>query len=205
MPVIPPRTIGVAPAVAGIPYLPGGSLYAQALHSAQNQTCPPAGGISVALDQNGEGAAKTRQLPLEAVRTAWVAFLDDDDLFYPHHLETLYGLVTEHGADYAYSWFDGNDPFPMHRGRQMDPTDPHHTTMTVLVRTELAKQVGFANHPDANADWTGEDWNFELGCLNAGARFVGTGEITWHYRVHQSNTSGLPARWAPRWERRQAK
>lgn len=195
MPVIPPRTIGVAPVVAGIPYISGGSLYAQACYSAQHQTTPPAGGIEVALDGDRQGPAATRQRALDAVRTDWVAFLDDDDLLYPHHLETLYGLATSHDADYAYSWFDGNNPFPMHRGRQMDPGDPHHTTMTVLVRTELAKLVGFANHPDANSDWTGEDWAFELGCLAAGAKFVGTGEVTWHYRVHAGNTSGLTNRW----------
>lgn len=200
IPAIPPRMHGSAPVVAGVPYVSGGSLYDQAVASVEAQTLVPAGGLSVAVDVNREGAAATRQRALDGVQTAWVAFLDDDDLFYPHHLMRLWRLVLENGADYAYSWFDGNDPFPMHRGKQMDPADPHHTTMTVLVRTELAKAIGFANHPDANETWTGEDWRFELGCLAAGAKFIGTGEVTWHYRVHGGpggNTSGLPTRWAP--------
>lgn len=205
MPVIPPRMTGIAPVVAGVPYMPGGSLFRQACLSVEAQTLTPAGGISTALDDQQQGAAATRQRALDAVVTKWVAFLDDDDLFYQHHLMTLWRMVRDNDADYAYSWFDGNDPFPMHRGKQMDPeayTDPtraHHTTMTVLVRTELAKEVGFANHADANDTWTGEDWRFELGCLKLGAKFVGTGEVTWHYRVHggpAGNTSGLTSRWS---------
>jgi len=163
--------------------------------SVRSQTLLPSGGISVALDVDKVGAAVTRQRALDGVRTEWVAFLDDDDWLYPNHLEVLHGLAIEHGADYAYSWFDGNDPFPMHRGRQMDPAQPHHTTMTVLVRTELAREVGFANHPEAPPTWAGEDWLFTLNCLKRGAKFIGTGEVTWHYNVHGGNTSGLPTNW----------
>jgi glycosyltransferase involved in cell wall biosynthesis len=163
--------------------------------SVREQTLLPRGGISVALDVDKVGAALTRQRALDSVRTEWVAFLDDDDWLYPSHLEVLYNLVTSHDADYAYSWFDGNDPFPMHRGRQMDPIQPHHTTMTVLVRTDLAMDVGFANHPDAPPAWSGEDWAFTLGCIARGARFIGTDEVTWHYNVHGGNTSGLATTW----------
>lgn len=169
-------------------------MLSQAVESVRRQTHPPAGGISVALDVDKAGAAVTRQRALDAVRTEFVAFLDDDDVLYPHHLSTLYELAQANGVDYAYSWFDGNSPFAGHRGRQMDPANPHHTTMTVLVRTELAKEVGFKPHPEANPNWPGEDWRFLLGCIEAGAKFAGTGEITWTYRVHGANTSGLP-RW----------
>lgn len=180
-PTIPPRVCG--------------GLLQRSNESVRAQTLTPSGGISCVVDVDKSGAAVTRQRALDAVRTRWVAFLDDDDYLYPNHLEVLMGLITEHDADYAYSWFDGNDPFPMHRGRQMNPAEPHHTTMTVLVRTELAKDVGFVNHIDANDVWPGEDWNFTLGCVKLGARFVGTGEVTWYYAVHGQNTSGLGTRW----------
>lgn len=183
MPVIPPRV--------------GGPLLAAAVQSVRDQTRPPAGGISCALDVDHYGAAITRQRALDGVRTPWVAFLDDDDHFYPHHLEHLEHLVLEHEADFGYAWFDGNNPFPMHRGRQFDPAEPHHTTMTVMVRTELAKEAGFllpGNQP-MHQDWMGEDWGFILRCAKLGGKFAGSPEITWHYRVHSSNTSGLPTRW----------
>jgi glycosyltransferase involved in cell wall biosynthesis len=146
----------------------------------------------VALDVDHAGAAVTRQRALDAVRTELVAFLDDDDYFYPNHLEVLFRMIKENDAQYAYSWFDGNNPFPGHRGKQMDPNSPHHTTMTVLVRTELAKEAGFRNHPDENDVWPGEDWQFTLRCLQLGGKFIGTGETTWFYAVHGGNTSGLP-------------
>lgn len=180
IPAIPPRVTG---------------LLMEAVGSAMNQTVAASGGISCVLDVAKQGAAVTRQRALDAVRTNWVAFLDDDDKWYPNHLETHLRILEESGADYSYSWFDGNNPFPMHRGRQMNPDEPHHTTMTVVVRTELAKEAGFMPHPDANEVWPGEDWQFTLRCLQLGAKFIGTDEVTWHYRMHGHHTSGLTSRW----------
>lgn len=166
----------------------------RAIRSAIDQTLPP-DALSVSVDVEHAGAAATRQRGLDTVQTRWTAFLDDDDWWYPHHLNTLFDLAMINDADYVYSWFDGNNPFPQHRGKQMDPTAPHHTTMNVLVKTDLAKDVGFAPHPDQNERWPGEDWNFTLGCVQRGARFIGTGDVTWFYNVHTGNTSGLGSRW----------
>lgn len=173
----------------------GTTLFQQAIESVRAQIVQPSGGLSIALDVDHSGAAVTRQRALDGVRTHWVAFLDDDDVLYPNHIKKLLALVHEHDADYAYSWFDGNNPFPGHRGRQMNVNEPHHTTMTVMVRTELAKEAGFTNHPDENNAWPGEDWNFTLRCIKLGAKFIGTPDVTWHYRVHRGNTSGLGTRW----------
>lgn len=142
--------------------------------------------IHIAFDHPGAGAAPTRQAALDMVSPdiEWVAFLDDDDYWYETHLQHLLELAAKHQADFAYSWFTGNDPFPMHRGRQMDPANPHHTTMNVLVRADLARAIGF------RGDSGTEDWRFIQGCVEAGARFAGTSDITWHYEVHEGNTSG---------------
>jgi glycosyltransferase involved in cell wall biosynthesis len=190
-------TADITVATPSIPPRVCNGMLAASNTSVREQTLLPAGGISVALDVDKVGAAVTRQRALDAVRTTWVAFLDDDDWLYPNHLRVLYDLVTEHHADYAYSWFDGNDPFPEHRGKQMssDPAKAHHTTMTILVRADLAHEVGFANHPEAPPQWSGEDWLFTLNCLKLGAKFIGTGEVTWHYNVHGGNTSGMPTTW----------
>lgn len=173
---------------------PRQDMLAHAIRSALTQTLPPEA-LSVAVDTEHAGAAATRQRALMAAQTGWVAFLDDDDWFYEQHLKTLKNLAVAHDADYAYSWFDGNDPFPMHRGRQMNPDEPHHTTMTILVKTELAKTVGFVDHPDSPPLNGWEDWYFTLQCVRAGAKFIGTPEVTWHYNVHGANTSGHGARW----------
>jgi hypothetical protein len=175
------------------------SLLGQAVASVEAQEWMPAGGWVIACDLNGDGAAATRQRALDLVHTEFVSFLDSDDRLYPRHLRAHFELLSLVGnggpplwADVAYSWFDGVNPFPQHRGRQLDPADPHHTTMTITVRTELAKRIGMRANPDANREWAGEDWLFIKSLADAGARFVGTGEITWHYRGHGGNTSGHP-------------
>jgi len=149
--------------------------------------------IHVVRDEQRLGAAVTRNrlLSMVADDVDFVAFLDDDDYFYPNHLETHLKLAEEHNADYTYSWFTGNNPFPQHRGRAFDTQEPHHTTMTVMVRAALAKKIGFRiDHPEG---WVlpQEDWRFTLDCIEAGAVFAGTGDITWHYSMHGNHTSGL--------------
>lgn len=187
--------VDVTAAIAAIPPR-ASNLLIEAVNSVEAQTVTLGGGIVIALDTAKNGAARTRQRALNAVETEWVAFLDDDDIWYPQHIETLLKLQRDTDADFLYSWFDGNNPFPMHRGRQFDKAEPHHTTMNVMVRTSIAKQVGFVlpNGP-LHQDWMGEDWLFVLGCANAGAKFAGSAEVTWHYRLHSHHTSGLPARW----------
>jgi hypothetical protein len=199
---IPVSGLPTAPVTIVIPTHPArgaaldpGTLLGQAVASVRAQTLQPAGGLSLACDLNGEGAAKTRQRALDAVETPWLSYLDSDDLWYPHHLETHWRLLQDSSADVAYSWFDGNTPFPesTHRGIPFDPVHPHHITMTLTVRTDLAKAAGFGNMP-LDPEWAGEDWIHLLRLCELGAKFVGTGDLTWHYRVHGANTSGHPYR-----------
>lgn len=158
----------------------------------------PAAAMSIATDVRKEGAAATRQRALDAVQTPWVAFLDDDDWFMPMHLEHCLAHALETGADFVYSWFEmagGRDPFPpTHFTRDFDPNDPIETTITTLVRTDLAKQVGF-QPLDRGEFNSGEDRFFTLGCLAAGAKISHLKERTWYWAHHGSNTSGLPTRW----------
>lgn len=179
-------------------------LFAQAMHSVAIQTLQPAA-ISVAVDTDGQGAAVTRQRALDAVQTDWVSFLDSDDLFLRRHLELLAKHAQETGADFVYSWFkvinpDGkileDDPiFPLtHYLNPFDPQDPIETTITTLVRTELAKQVGFQALDRGHNTNSGEDRRFTLECLAAGAKIEHLVRKTWLWRHHGQNTSGLPTK-----------
>jgi hypothetical protein len=179
-----------------------GTLLGRAVQSVLDQQLLPKW-IVIAHDLGPYGAESTRQAGLDAAAqlgTEWVSFLDSDDTWYPQHLRAHRDLLDHGGPNYeggdvAYSWFDGNDPFPAHRGRVYDPTEPHHLTMTLTVRTSLAVQAGFVL-PDGplHQEWSGEDWMFQLRLRDLRARFVGTGEVTWTYQVHEGNTSGLPTR-----------
>lgn len=171
----------------------------------------PFGGLTsiTTVDRFHDGAAKTRHRGLMNVETAWVAFLDDDDEFMPGHLQKLLTHAVDTQSDFVYSWFMikdqlGNeqptwDPFPGQLGKPWDPNNPVQTTITTLVRTELAQSVGFDVVPDgevgADGHRRGEDYRFTMGCQAAGGRIVHLPERTWWWHHHGGNTSGMPDRW----------
>lgn len=166
-------------------------LLQRALQSVLYQTYPAAG-VSLAMDLTRAGAPATRQRALDGVTTPLVAFLDSDDYFDPDHLESLYGCMQDTGADYVFSYWHGPD-FLGHFGKEFDPADPVETTITILVRTELAKQVGFQAIPD-RLENTGEDRRMTLGCIELGAKIVHLPKRTWTYGMHGQNSSGLPTK-----------
>jgi hypothetical protein len=177
----------------------------RAVQSVKNQMLPAAA-ISIAIDETGQGAAATRQRALDAVQTEWVAFLDSDDLFYPEHLRVLAAGAKIYRADYLFSYYmvhgpdgrpwPGNDPLG-HFGKPFNPKAPHQTTITTLVRTKLAKQIGFREvAPGALIDGQhyGEDFQFTVECAEAGARIVHIPRRTWAWSHHGMNSSGIPGR-----------
>ena len=171
------------------------SVWAQKLQPAE---------LHVAVDRGGEGAWGTRDRGLRAVRSEWTAFLDSDDELMPHHLRALALCAQRTGADYVYSYYlvrdalgrDRPDVDPLHHfGETFDPKDPIQTTITMLVRTELAQQVGFQPPPidePVGGQRYGEDYQFPLGCVAAGAHIVHLPQRTWWWHHHGLNTSGQP-------------
>lgn len=167
-------------------------------------------GVLIVTDERKLGAARTRHLGLMSVQTEWVAFLDDDDVLLPDHLEKLFTAAVEHEADYLWSRFvivhaDGSlQPGPAFLGekafRQWDDADPCQTTITTMVRTELARDVGgFEQFDDTgeliDGQRRGEDFEFTMRCRTGGATFRHVPAVTWHWFHHSGNTSGLPDRW----------
>jgi glycosyltransferase involved in cell wall biosynthesis len=183
-------------------------MLATALWSIEQQTVPVQ--VVLAEDPDGWGAASTRQAGLDVVQTPWVAFLDSDDWLYPDHVETLTAVARVSGSDYVYSYFTPHDQWEGARGpdcdplglfgHRFDPAAPTQTTSTILVRTELAQEVGFREQPD---DRTipesphlryGEDFDFTVRCANMGANIRHVPRRTWAWRIGRHNTSGQPGR-----------
>src|SRR3546814_12327403 len=84
-------------------------------------------------------------------------------------------------------------------GKPWDDLAPHQTTITILVLTGLARQVGFTDvAPDApgapDGNRGGEDWHFTLGCVAAGAQIVHLPRRSWTWHHTGQNTSGCPDR-----------
>lgn len=172
---------------------PGGP-YERAVASVQAQTYAPTGGIAVALDAAGEGAATTRNKALDLVQTEWVAFLDSDDELYPDHLLRLARYVRLTGVDVAYPGWDGPDPTGMF-GKAFDAAlleRANYIPVTALCRTEAVRAAGgFQEHPDENGDPC-EDWGLWLAMSGQGARFGHLPVRTW--RMHPGGTRGRPDR-----------
>ena len=187
-------------------------LFAECLQSVHAQTLLP-DAHCIAIDNDGEGAAPTRQKALMMARTDWVAFLDSDDLFKPKHLRQMLTFAQDTGADFVYSWFNvlqdfgggqrrvlDEDPvFPItHYLNPWDPNDPIETTITTFVRTELAQSVGFQKLDRGEAN-SGEDRFFTLGCMAAGGKIEHLVRKNWLWRHREvggirANTGGLPGK-----------
>ncbi len=186
---------------------------ARAAQSVYSQTLLPDAHI-VTIDNDREGAAATRHRALMQARTDWVAFLDSDDILMPKHLQWLLRHARETDADFCYAWFkilqefangttrilEEDTVFPItHYLNEFDPADPIETTITTLVRTELAQSVGFKplNRGEFNS---GEDYSFLLGCVAAGAKVTHLRRKSWFWSHAQlpdgtpANTSGLPTK-----------
>jgi len=160
----------------------------RAVSSVRAQTVPVE--HVLAEDIHHVGAGITRAHGLALVETEWTAFLDSDDYLDPDHVEQLLSCAAETGADYVYPWFrmdGGSDPFPMFFGKPWDNSAPHSTTVTILVRTDLAKSIGFRGG-------YGEDYTFTLNCVDKGAKIVHLPRRTWTWTHHGRNSSGQPGR-----------
>lgn len=169
------------------------------------------------LDRTHAGAARTRHAGLLEVDTEWVAFLDDDDEMLPPHLYALLSAALEHQADYLWSRFqicypggqrvDGPAFLGEKAFSQWNDADPCQTTITTLVRTELAREAGgFQQFEDdgreVDGQRRGEDFEFTTRCRDVGGVFWHVPEVTWlwhHWGSGQrgvpGNTSGMPDRW----------
>lgn len=189
---------GITVAIAAHPERVRNGMLNRAITSVYGQT-RGASALSVVVDKERYGAALTRQRALMMVRTEWVAFLDSDDEFLPPHLDTLANAAEQYKLDYVFSYFvrsQGGDPL-QHFGRIWNPELPHQTTITTLVRTELAQSVGFCDESESNEingqRW-GEDYSFTVGCNAAGAKIMHVPKETWIWHRHGKNSSGQPGR-----------
>lgn len=181
IPTIPPRARLLARAVASV---------AQQTH--------PADEIIICNDIEGRGAPWSRDHALRTATSEWVAFLDDDDVLLPIHLERLIAHQEATNADMVFPWFTvvgGTDPFPQHFGRQFDINDPTQTTITFLVRREAALAVGGFREEDAATDAegnrAGEDFAFVCNLARAGYKIEHLAERTWLWHHWGGNLSGL--------------
>ncbi len=192
-----------------MPTIPGREEFRKrAVQSIHNQTVDCE--IVLLEDSEASGAAVTRNVALDLVKTKWVAFLDDDDEMYPFHVERLLSYASVEKADLVYPWFDGsNAEGVLFFSTGGTPTTPegaefgeehrfhllhvgNFIPVAVLARTSMVKVVGGFPKP-GTAEWPRpdcEDWGLWQRLLRAGAIFAHLPQRTWRYNVHGNNLSG---------------
>lgn len=183
---------GITVCIAAHPARLRNGLLARALNSVMAQTQQPEA-VLVVNDKERKGAGWTRRTLLGLVETEWVAWLDSDDEWMPEHLEKLHRVAVETDSVYVYSWFHGYDPLG-HFGLPFNPCTPHHTTMGILERTDIAKRVGFFDSQEGK--FSNEDWKHmvqfsEIACAE-GLKMTHLAEKTWYYHQGHGNSSGQP-------------
>ena len=186
-----------------IPHIPvRGGYLSRALKSVYAQTYQP-DVVIVVTDKEHQGSAATRNRAIAGITTEWVAWLDDDDEFYPDHLKACLAAARVYGADVIYPGCDverdGNlIPRQEEWGRYGEPFDPDllreksYIPVTSLVRTELLhKTRGFEAAPGSAYD----DWGLYLQLLDVGAKFHHLPRVTWKWNHGDHSTSGSGDRW----------
>jgi glycosyltransferase involved in cell wall biosynthesis len=174
----------------------------KALQSVCEQTVSPAN-INVITDFTGEGHGVMRNKALTQVHTEWTAFLDDDDLLFPQHLEACIGAANSSGADLIYPWHEIHD----RNGNQVSDLLPgglqpfnleafkksNYIPITVLVRTQALLDVGGFPTPKKVGDgwFKCEDYGGWNRLIEAGHTFYHHPERTWVWNHWGGNTSGL--------------
>lgn len=177
------------------------TMLAEAVASVRAQTLPPLehivvddGSFSVgatdgvrvhAVTQRGLGPA--RNAGLEIACGVAVALLDDDDVWRPDHLATVWSVMEQTGADVVYADCDEvgrRDGYSVRvRDFDLDLLEKENfiCVPATLVRVDVLRQVGGFGTGSL------EDWDTWRRMARAGARFVHVPQVTVTYRFHTDN------------------
>lgn len=122
--------------------------------------------VRIFRHDRARGVSASRNRAMREARGRWLAFLDDDDVWAPWHLEGLLRAVRAGGACWAFSGYvmttlqrapilDGPVPSVEPNAlRQFLRINPVGTPSCALVETETARRVGgFDERMSLMADW----------------------------------------------------
>lgn len=156
------------------------TLLAEAVASVYAQTRQP-DDLVIGVDYSRRGEVWNQNRLIDATDCDWLAFLHDDDLWDPDHLE----VCAEHfeTADVVVSRFRMT-------GRPENTIEPWHTDFADLRWTNWIgspsmvcvrrDKFGWWREPCAQHRWV--DWCNYNRLLDDGARFADTGRVTTTYR-----------------------
>lgn len=165
-------------------------LLVEAIGSINAQTRAP-DDIVVGVDSRHYGEVANMNRLMAATDCEWVAFLHDDDIWLPNHLETVEKHFSY--ADVVVSRFDMVN-------RPWSTMEPWHENFDDLrVTNWIGSPSMVAVRKEAWGQWCNPydqfrwvDWANYNRMLESGARFIDTGEVTTLYRFMGGNGSWTP-------------
>lgn len=155
--------------------------------------------VAVSLSRNTGRAGVVRNVGIALSRSTYVAFLDDDNEWRPHHLATALD-VLHRGADLVYTGVERVRPDGTHLDVLSRPFDRRalteasfvDTNSIVLRREGSEGGVRFSRLPRAGENVPGEDWEL-VWRLSRHRRVAHVPEVTVTYLVN-------PDSYFMRWE-----
>jgi glycosyltransferase involved in cell wall biosynthesis len=141
------------------------------------------------------GVASARNRGVAESTGEWIAFLDDDDAWAPHHVASVIESCTREQADFGYSGCWVID----HASRVLalrDAPDPRTIRQQLLIRNAIGSPSGVLVHRTLWEAGSGfdprlsimADWDLWIRWSGM-ARAATTGEPTLAYREHDDNMS----------------
>lgn len=198
-----------------IPTIPGREdLLDRAVESAKNQT-RKFDQLLVERDSLRTGAAEARNRLLERVQTDVIAWLDDDDTFLPAHLsycmrvlerplgslekpvDLVYPIPKIFGRDPTAVTYQGHlvGPWKIRFGPEQEAhlrRNGSFIPMTHLVRTDRVREIGGFKDGymvDEGRRYRGEDEDYLIRLLDAGAVFEHLPKRTWLWNAHPGTST----------------
>ncbi len=126
---------------------------------------------------HGAGGAVPRNHAIMAAGGQLIAYLDDDNVWKPEHLSTLYEALREHGASFAFSSMEVN-------GTDLGFSEPKQggidTSCILHKKSLIAKYGEWKDRTEANYF---HDWEFVSRWVKGGERWVATKRPTLIYNA----------------------
>ncbi len=159
--------------------------------------------IKLIATAKNSGPSAARNLALEQVRGRWVAIMDSDDLMSPERLERLIAIAEEDNIDVVADnpllfWDDRSSPPQLHLELSapvtVGPVDlvNNANKFGYLKTVFRSARLGHIRYDESI--YVGEDFDYYLRCLVAGATFRIYPIPSYFYRQHNRPASSARTR-----------